>query len=286
MTAPTVPHCRQADIFRADRPGWIPESVGDDWDRNPYAYQTREELMPAGHFHNLYVQILAEMLRPLLARKGLQLLLDVFIFYRDWEKRKQRIAPDALIARGAEVAPSQAYRSYDLDVEPLPLCVIEITSASSHMRDQHRKRLFYAGHCGAAYLVIDILDREDEQRLPENISLALYRLQGGDPVPVAPDAEGYLTLECIGVQFRTVGRRLIARVAATGEILRTAPELTDALAEAEQRATAAEQSRHEAEQRATAAEQSRREAEQRATAAEEELARLRAELAKLQGKQS
>ncbi len=192
MTAPTIPQRLEPDIFRADRPGWIPESVGDDWDRNPYAYQTREELMPAGHFHTLYLQILAEMLRPLLARKGLQLLLDVFIFYRDWEKRKQRIAPDALIARGTELAPSQAYRCYDLDVEPLPLCVIEITSASSHMHDQHRKRLFYAALGIPEYLLIDILDREDEQRLPEHISLALYRLQGGDPVPVAPDAEGYL----------------------------------------------------------------------------------------------
>ncbi len=74
-----------------------------------------------------------------------------------------------------------------------------------------------------------------------------------------------MTLECIGMQFRTVGRRLIARVAATGEILRTAPELTDALAEAEQRALAAEQ---------------------RAQAAEAELARLWAELAKLQGNRS
>jgi hypothetical protein len=59
------------DIFRFDRPGWIPESVGDDWDPHPYAYQTEEELMPAGRFHSRYIRTLAEMLRPLFSRMGL-----------------------------------------------------------------------------------------------------------------------------------------------------------------------------------------------------------------------
>ena len=96
--ATTLPERLPYDIFRHDRPGWIPEWVGDDWDPHPYAYQTREELMPAGYAHGLYIQMLAEMLKPLLERLGMRLFIDVFIFYRDWEGRKQRIAPDVLLA--------------------------------------------------------------------------------------------------------------------------------------------------------------------------------------------
>ena len=60
--ATTLPARPTYDIFRHDRPGWIPEWVGDDWDPHPYAYQNDEELMPAGHAHGLYIQMLAVML--------------------------------------------------------------------------------------------------------------------------------------------------------------------------------------------------------------------------------
>ncbi len=34
-----------------DRPAWIPPEITPDWDTNPYAYQTEEELRPAGGYH-------------------------------------------------------------------------------------------------------------------------------------------------------------------------------------------------------------------------------------------
>jgi hypothetical protein len=34
-----------------DRPGWIPSDLAQEWDPDPYAYQTEEELMPAGGLH-------------------------------------------------------------------------------------------------------------------------------------------------------------------------------------------------------------------------------------------
>jgi hypothetical protein len=40
----TLPERPTYNIFRRDRPGWIPEWVGDDWDPHPYVYQTDEEL--------------------------------------------------------------------------------------------------------------------------------------------------------------------------------------------------------------------------------------------------
>lgn len=240
------------DIFRSDRPGWIPEWVGDEWDPHPYAYQTAEELMPAGIYHSLYLQIPGEMLRPLLPRLGLRLLLDVFIFYRDWEGRKQRIAPDAVIAPAVDPPPEVGIHSYDLDVEPLPLCVVDVMSPRSRVADRLDKRLFYAALKIQEYLLLDIED--EHERLRPQIALTLWRLEQG-----APDAEGYVLLETLGVRLRADGRNLLAHVAATGEPLRTSIELAAALA-------AAEQARQSAEQARESAEQARESAEQRAEA--------------------
>lgn len=265
MTHATTPARPAYDIFRRDRPGWIPEWVGDDWDPHPYAYQTEEQLMPAGRFHSRYIQILAEMLSPFLERLGLQVIIDVFIFYRDWEERKQRVAPDLLIAPIVELTDAQMIKSYDLDDEPVPLCVVEVTSPESRTRDQQKKGLLYASLEVKEYLILDIVNPDNPDTLCDQIGVSLWRLDNGVPIEVAPDDEGYLTLECIGVRLRADGQRLVAQVCATGEMLRTARDLTDALTETEQ---------------------SRREAEQRAAAAEAELAQLRAELAKLRGEQS
>jgi Uma2 family endonuclease len=263
--ATTLPERPTYDIFRKDRPGWIPEWVGDDWDPHPYAYQTDEELMPAGHAHGLYIQMLAEMLKPLLERLGMRLFIDVFIFYRDWEGRKQRIAPDALLAPGGEQTPAESLHKYDLDQEPMPLCAIEVISPSSRAADLQGKRLFYGSLGIQEYLVLDVED--DQERLLPQIGVSLWRMQHGIQLPVTPDHEGFLLLESIGVRLRADGRKLVAHVAATGEPLLTLSELVIAL-------EAAEQARQQAEQRAAAESVARQQAE-------DELAQLRAELARL-----
>jgi Uma2 family endonuclease len=264
--ATTLPERPRYDIFRRDRPGWIPEWVGDDWDPHPYAYQTDEELMPAGHAHGLYIQMLAEMLKPLLERLGMRLFIDVFIFYRDWEGRKQRIAPDALIAPGAEQALDDSLHKYDLDREPAPLCAIEVISPSSREADLHGKRLFYAGLGIQEYLLLDVED-DQEQLLPQ-IGVSLWRMENGIQLPVMPDDEGFLTLECIGVRLRADRRKLVARVAASGEPLLTSPELVAAL-------ETAELARQQAEQRAASEAATRQQAEDELAQLREKLARLR-----------
>ncbi|MFL5802498.1 MAG: Uma2 family endonuclease [Roseiflexaceae bacterium] len=269
MAIETAPQRPKYDLFRRDRPGWIPEWVGDDWDPNPYAYQTDEELMPAGRFHNMYLQILAEMLSPLLERLKLILAIDVFLFYRDWEGRKQRVAPDALIAAAMDLDDQQKGGSYNLDDEPLPRCVIEVTSPKSVLADHDGKRLFYAWLGIHEYLLLDIVHPEDPEHLRDQIDVYLWRLTDGVPAAVPPDTEGFVLLESIGVRLRADGRQLVFQVAETGEMLHTVIELTTLLADAEQRAESSDQAR-------TAA-------EQRATDAEAELARLREELARLRG---
>lgn len=270
--ATTLPERLPYDIFRRDRPGWIPEWVGDDWDPHPYAYQTREELMPAGHAHGLYIQMLAEMLKPLLERLGMRLFIDVFIFYRDWEGRKQRIAPDVLLAPGGEQPPDASLHTYDLDQEPVPLCAIEIISPSSREADLQGKRLFYGSLGIQEYLVLDVED--DQERLLPQIGVSLWRMEHGIQLPVTPDDEGFLLLDSIGVRLRADGRKLVAHVAATGEPLLTSSDLVIALETAEQARQQAEQARQQAEQRAAAEATARQQAEI-------ELAQLRAELARL-----
>jgi len=264
--ATTLPERPPYDIFRRDRPGWIPEWVGDDWDQHPYAYQTDEELMPAGHAHGLYIQMLAEMLKPLLERLGMRLFIDVFIFYRDWEGRKQRIAPDALLAPGVEQSLDESLHKYDLDQEPAPLCAIELISPGSREADSQRKRLFYAGLGIQEYLLLDVED-EQERLLPQ-IGVSLWRMENGIQLPVTPDDEGFLMLESIGVRLRADGRKLVAHVAASGEPLLTSSELVAAL-------ETAEQARRQAEQRAAAESAARQQAENELAQLREELARLR-----------
>lgn len=46
-----------------DRPGWIPAEITHDWDTNPYAYQTEEELMAAGGLHGQLPAHIVEILR-------------------------------------------------------------------------------------------------------------------------------------------------------------------------------------------------------------------------------
>jgi Uma2 family endonuclease len=251
------------DLFRPDRPGWIPDSVGDDWDPSPFAYQTREELMPAGRFHNLYLQTLVEMLKPLLVRLKLIIAIDTFLIYRDWEGRKQRVAPDALIAAAIESDDRPRSGAYHLDEEPLPSCVIEITSPKSVLADLNNKRLFYAWLGIHEYLALDVVQSEDPELLRDQIDVYLWRLVDGVPVAVPPDAEGFVLLESIGVRLRIDGQQLLLQVAETGEVLHTTVELTTLLAKTEQARTAAEQ---------------------RAVDAEAELAHLREELARLRGK--
>jgi hypothetical protein len=217
--------------------------------------------------------MLAEMLRPVIERLGMRLFIDVFIFYRDWEGRKQRIASDALVAPPtADSGSDEALHKYDLDNEPLPLCAIEVISPGSRDADTHGKRLFYAVLGIQEYLLLDVED--DDERLLPQIGVSLWRMENGVQLPVAPDAEGFLVLESIGVRLRADGRKLVARVAASGEPLLTSPELVAALESAEQARQQAEQARQQAERRAADEASARQQAE-------DELARLREELARL-----
>ena len=151
-----------------DRPAWIPPEITHDWDTNPYAYQTEEELMPAGGAHNQLLAYMMELLRHVLKGKGLMLLMDTFMLYRDQQGKKHRIAPDLLLMPYREEVPS----AYDLDIEDQPTCIIEVTSPKSHLKDLEDNVSLYFGLDIQTYLVIDAITPQGKTRT--QIQLHLY----------------------------------------------------------------------------------------------------------------
>jgi hypothetical protein len=114
-TPTTLIPLKPAETTPLDRPGWIPAQMRY-WDPNPYAYQTEEELMAAGGLHGQLLGYLMELLRVTWKQRGLMLLLDLFILYRDENNIKQRVGPDLLLMPLRDPPPS----AYDLDEEPPP----------------------------------------------------------------------------------------------------------------------------------------------------------------------
>jgi Uma2 family endonuclease len=245
-----------------DRPGWIPSHIVRDWNPSPYAYQTEEELMPAGGLHGQILNYLMELLRHFLEQQGLMMLIDTFLLYRDEKGIKQRISPDLILMPFRFPPPS----AYDLDVEPPPMLVIEVTSPNSHLKDLQVNVPFYH-HLGIpAYLVIDAVTRDAQLREP--IEVHLWRLMDGEIQKIKPDRKGVLALPEMGIQIHA--RQDYIRLVDMG----TSQPLRDMEAESRLR-RAAEQQAKAARQEADAAKQEADTAKQEANT--ERQARLHAE---------
>ncbi len=249
-------------LFKVDRPGWIPSHIQDDWDTDPYAYQTEEELMPAGGLHGLQLAYLLEVLRLHLKKRGLMLLLDTFMLYRDKWGGKQRIAPDLLLMPFRFPPPS----AYDLDIEPPPLFVAEVTSIKSRLSDLNKKVSLYFGLGIPSYLVLETVTPIGQQR--KEVKLHGWELVNGLPSPILPNATGGLTFPQMGLSVQAEGLNVFFVDLATGERLRDIYDLTT---DYEELTTDYEEltTDYEAEH-------------QTRLKAEQEIVRLKAELAKLQ----
>ena len=217
-------------IAPEDRPDWIPPDILYDWDTCPYAYQTEEELMPAGGLHGEILTYIAEILRYFFKTRGLRFLADTFILYRDNQGIKQRVAPDFLFMPFRRSPPS----AYDLDIEPPPLAVMEITSPKSHAKDMQKKVDFYACLGIPAYLVIDPITSDGIRR--KQIELHLWRKTPDRLCKIGPDVEGYLPVPEIKVKIKAQGQELIFADILTGEILCDVGQLQHRVAQESERA--------------------------------------------------
>ncbi len=241
-----------------DRPGWIPPDILYDWDANPYAYQTEEELMPAGGLHGHLLNRFAEVVRTFLEKKGMCFLLDTFMLYRDKQGVKQRISPDLLIMPFR----SQPLSAYDMDAEPPPLAVVEITSPKSRITDRETKRRLYMDLGIPVCLVIDAITSQGKPCDPE---LFLWRKTGGAVRKIKPDANGYLPIPEMHVKIKAEDRNLVVADIMTGEILRDKGEIEQSEAREKQRA----------DQESKRADQERERANQETERAERLAAKLR-----------
>jgi len=250
---------------KVERPGWIPPHITNNWDTDPFAYQTEEELMPASGLHGQLLTYVTEVVRAPLEKQGLMLLVDTFLLYRDKNQQKQRVAPDLLLMPHQFPAPS----AYDLDILPPPRCLVEITSPKSHFKDLKANMPFYVSLGVETYLVIDAITPKKTLRDP--IELHLWRK--GQEVP--PDSAGYFLLPEMKIKIAIQQQRLIFADALTGKVLRDSGQLSEALEKVQQRANAETQRANAEAQRAnTAYEDGEQNGEQKGRLAEkQEIAR-------------
>ena len=273
LDAPTV-----LDPPTTDRPGWIPPEITQDWDPNPYAYQTEEEQMPGGGPHGRQLAHIVTQVEHILEARDLMLLVDTFMLYRDENNVKQRLAPDLMLVPYQDPPPS----ALDLDTAPVPRCAFEITSPDSHAKDLTANDKLYVGHLGiSTYVVIDEIKPNKELR--DEIELHVWRNIDGKIRTMPPDENGRYLLPEMGMWIWAVGQRLHFEDVETGEVLSDMKEERSARRTAEVR-TAQEAQRAEAEAAARQEAEARAEAEAAARQeAEAENARLRAEIARLRG---
>ncbi|MCP4621990.1 MAG: Uma2 family endonuclease [bacterium] len=262
-----------------DRPGWIPPEITHGWDTDPYAYQTEEELMPAGGPHGDLMAYIKELLKAPLEKRGLMQLMDVFMFYRDSTGVQRRASPDLLLMPWRSPTPS----AYDLDAEPPPLYVAEITSRKSRKQDLDDKVSFYGGKNISTYLVIDALTPQNKPR--EQIDLHVWRLIGGKMREMRADAEGALALPEMKLKVWARGQQLYFMDLATRKVLFDAAQWHAAFLEEAQRANAAEQ-RAETEAQRAEAEAQRAEAEAQRAEAEAQRAEAEAQRAEAEAQRA
>lgn len=268
-----MPALQLPATFYQDRPGWIPPDILENWDPDPYAYQTEEELMPAGGLHGQLLTYLVEVLRMPLKQRQQMLLVDTFLLYRDAQGIRRRVAPDLLFMPLRPDLPT----AYDLDVEPPPPCVMEVTSPSSHVKDLEKMVSFYFKLGISTYVVIDAVTPKSELR--KQIQIQVWHLENGQPVKIAPDAAGRFVIPTLGLTIYALGQRLMFVDTATGEPLMDVEQWQKALETVRHQAVAEAQRAVAEAQRAEVEAQRANQEAQRANAAEAELARLKALLA-------
>jgi len=251
--------------IQPERPGWIPSHLTENWDTDPFAYQTEEELMPAGGLHGQLLSYITEVVRIPLKKQGLMLLVDTFLLYRNSSNVKNRIGPDLLLMEDCFPAPS----AYDLDTRSPPRCLIETTSPKSHVKDLQQNVPFYFSLGVETYFVIDAIT--PQKKLREPIELHLWRKTlAKSPQKIQADNDGYFLLPEMNLKITAQQQRLIFVDAVTGKVLRDSGQLDEALKDAEQRANVEAQRANAETQRADAETQRANIAEQRAETAFEE----------------
>lgn len=183
-------------------------------------------------------------------RRDVYVAGNLFLYYKKGDPRSV-VAPDVFLVQGVANRQRKTYKLWEEG--RVPSLVIELTSDSTRHEDLERKMRLYQDLEIEEYFLHDPLGDYLEPPFQG------YRLVRGRYRPIEPKPDGSLLSRATGILFRPDGQRL--RLNFAGKDVLTVRETRE---------------------KARIEEAARREAEARAQAAEEELARLRAELARQQ----
>nr|WP_309696255.1 Uma2 family endonuclease [Armatimonas sp.] len=140
-----------------------------------------------------------------------------FVFFRQGDPTA-KISPDCYVVFGVAQRPRDSFKSWEEDGK-LPSVVFEFTSKKTRNEDIGEKLLRYESLRVPEYF---LFDPKGEYLQP---ALRGYRLTPlGMYAPIAPDAEGCLHSEQLGLVLVQENRRLRLRDSLTGEPLRSAAE--------------------------------------------------------------
>jgi Uma2 family endonuclease len=201
-----------------------------------------------------------------------------FLYYVEGNPRAV-VAPDVYVVKGtSHKRPRRTYKVWE-EGRP-PTFILELTSDSTRDEDLHKKKDCYERIGVEEYFLSDPLG--DYLRPP----LQGYRLQDGRYRRIAPEPDGSLMSQTLGLKLRREGERLRLIDAATGEPLPRIEENEERRQQAEARSRRAESARQQAESARQQAEARLAEKDAVLRTAEEEIARLRRELERARDRES
>ena len=173
---------------------------------------------------------------------------NMMMYYEEGDPTAS-VSPDVFVVKGVPKGERRTYRVW-VEKRP-PLVVFEFSSRSTRLEDSGNKKALYAMLGVSEYFLCDPLSEYLEPPMQG------FTLERGDYRRQPEDSDGSVISRELGLRLKMEGSQLRLVVIATGERLLTP-------AEAQEKARAEAKARH---------------------AAEAEIERLKAELARLRGKQ-
>ena len=208
---------------------------------------------------------------------------NMFVYYQEGDTTK-RLTPDLFVVRGLEALPERSYKLWEAGRPPT--FVLDVASPSTEDRDRGEKQALYASMGVAEYWRFAPTGFLKEPEGARGL-LAGGALHGLGYVPLESAPDGSIRSEVLGLEVRVdeqpETRHLLRfQDPETGQDLLTFRELQEAQIEAERRQREAENKLREEAARRREAERRQREATAARRDAEVKIARLRAQVARLE----
>lgn len=135
---------------------------------------------------------------------------NLFVYYEEGDPTA-RFAPDVFVVFGVPKHDRRTYRLWE--ESHAPAFVLEVTSRKTRLEDIGNKKALCAELGVAEYF---LFDPANEYLRPQ---LQGFRLDQGNYQPLAPDVEGALFSEVLGLRLKVDGRQLRLIEPATGRRL-------------------------------------------------------------------